>query len=301
MTLRVLVVGRGKVGSALARGLARAGATVATVSGRAEAPRGTRADLVVLAVRDASLACWALKLAPIVGPRRASVVHCAGAWGLEVLAPVKAAGGTIGQFHPLLSFADRRRPPELRGARALLRGDPAAVRLAVHVARLLGIVPVRISPRRAFDAVLYHAAAALLSNGAVALANAAADLLAAAGVARAKAPAMLAPLLSSTATNLGAAGLPAALTGPVRRGDADTVAAHLDRVRLRAPQHTELMLAIVRGELGMARALGEAATPELARIARLVASRTGASGTGASRTATPRPKPAKATTPVKRR
>ncbi|MSP25602.1 MAG: DUF2520 domain-containing protein [Myxococcales bacterium] len=269
MTMRVLIIGRGRVGTALARALRRAGISVSTLSGRGAAPAQVRADLVVVAVRDAELARWATLLAPLVGPRRGAVVHSAGAFGPEALDAVRAAGGATGQLHIALSFADRRHPPLLSGARALIQGEPIAVRLAKRLARAIGLVPV--CPRRSggVDAVLYHAAAALLSNGAIALAHTACELLIRAGIAAHEAAPLLSPLLASTAKNLGALGLPGALTGPVRRGDFDTVAKHLARMAEGDAGHAALYRALLTAQLPLARALSEASTASLDRIATL--------------------------------
>ena len=95
----------------------------------------------------------------------------------------------------------------------------------------------------ALDAVAYHAAAGLVANGAAALAAGGVELLEAAGVDAKTAAAMLGPLLRSVAENVARLGLPAALTGPVRRGDAAGLERHLETLRRLAPDLVPLYLA----------------------------------------------------------
>jgi predicted short-subunit dehydrogenase-like oxidoreductase (DUF2520 family) len=243
----VYVLGSGKVGSALARGWRKAGFEVTLRSARKPLPRRIASDLVVLAVRDDAL----VGLAQALVIERGAVVHCAGALDETPLAALRSDKVAIGRMHPLLSFADRKRPPALEGGYAHLCGDARAVRVATRAARALGMVPLTVS----LDPVRYHAAAALLANGAVALAGVAAALIAEAGVEGELAPRMLAPLLASVAQNLENLGMPDALTGPVRRGDLRGIRRHLAAM---GPDAASLYRALAKAQLPMARALGEA-------------------------------------------
>jgi predicted short-subunit dehydrogenase-like oxidoreductase (DUF2520 family) len=255
--LSVFVLGRGKVGSGLARALRRAGANVTLRAARGPLPRGPiAADLVVLAARDGYLPALATELAAASRlDARCCVVHCAGALGPEVLAPLRPFCRGVAQMHPMIAFASAERTPDLLRGQVHLAGDAAAVRLARRVARLL-----RMTPRTVvgLDRVLYHAAAGLVANGAAALAAAGAELLAKAGVSDRAASQMLGPLLRSVGDNVERLGMPAALTGPVRRGDAAGVGRHLDVLAGRAPALVPLYRALVAAQLPLARALGEA-------------------------------------------
>ena len=82
---------------------------------------------------------------------------------------------------------------------------------------------------------------------------------------------MLAPLLASVAHNAGVVGLPDALTGPVRRGDARAVRAHLLRLREHAPEVLPLYRALVEAQLPMAKVLAEAPLESFADIAHEIA------------------------------
>jgi predicted short-subunit dehydrogenase-like oxidoreductase (DUF2520 family) len=265
----VLVIGRGKVGTALARGWRHAGWTVATRAGRQGPPSRLDRDLVVLAVRDPDLPGWAIALARCQrrARGRSVVVHCAGASGLAVLGPLRSAGVAVGQLHPFLAIADGRRGPTLAGGYALVQADRTATGLVRRAARALGLVAV---PGRGVERGRYHAAAALLAGGSVALAAAARTLLGTAGVAPVVATRMLASLLRSVADNLTTVGLPGALTGPVRRGDAETVARLLAAVAAVAPDQAALLRTVVGAQLALARDLGEAEVEMFAAIADLL-------------------------------
>ena len=259
---RVIVLGAGKVGKTLGSGLRRAGCPVRVYPARAPLPRRLDAALLVLCVRDGALGELAAALRGRVSARMA-VVHVAGAHGPSVLEPLRGHCAGIGQAHPLLSFASARVQPQLEGAHLLVAGERAAVTRAQALARLLGMVP-RTWPD--VDLALYHAAAGLLANGSTALAAAAARLLVAAGCPTAELGRVLGPLLRSVAENVARLGTPEALTGPIRRGDAGTVAAHLVALERAAPDLLPLYVACAKAQLPMAGELKEAQAASLRQI-----------------------------------
>lgn len=252
----VYIHGSGKVGTGLARALRKAGVRVTLRSARRGLPRRIDADVVVLAVRDGDLASLAHAMASKgVVPRKAVALHVAGALGAEVLAPLRAVCAGVAQMHPLVAFASKDGAPPLAGCHVHVAGDGAAVRRAKTLAKVLRMVP-RTFPR--LDTVGYHAAAGLVANGAAALAALGADLLTRSGVPAETAPALLAPLLGSVASNVKSLGFPGSLTGPVRRGDAAAVASHLAVLEARLPAAVPLYREAARAQLPLARALGEA-------------------------------------------
>jgi predicted short-subunit dehydrogenase-like oxidoreductase (DUF2520 family) len=97
----------------------------------------------------------------------------------------------------------------------------------------------------------------MASNALVALASASAEVLSAAGVPAAESLAALAPLMLGTVENVIKVGLPAALTGPIARGDAGTVERHLAALRAGAPQVLELYAVAARRTLAVARQKGD--------------------------------------------
>lgn len=253
----VFIYGAGKVGRGLARALRAAGVPVTLRPARRGLPRRIDADLLIIALRDRDLApcAEALRARGIVGHKPVAIVHCAGALGPEALAPVRGGKVSVAQMHPMISFASPAFTPALARGQLHVDGDPAAMRMGRRIGRRLGMTPRTIV---GLDRVAYHAAAGLVANGAAALAAAGAALLERAGVGGGTAAAMLGPLLRSVAENVEALGLPAALTGPVRRGDAAGVARHLETLRRLAPDLVPLYLAATKTQLPLARALGEA-------------------------------------------
>jgi predicted short-subunit dehydrogenase-like oxidoreductase (DUF2520 family) len=258
----VFVFGAGQLGRCLARGLRAAGVAVTLRAARRGWPRRLAAPLVVLAVRDGQIAGQAAALATAtrLGPGVA-VVHCAGALGVEALAAL-VGRAALGKMHPLVSVAGRS-PSALAGGWVGVAGDRLAVRRARGVARALGMRPVDVS---GVDPLLYHAAAVMVAGGGAALVAGASTLLASAGVPREQATAMLAPLLASTAANIRRLGLPRALTGPLRRGDRATVAAHLEQLARHAPAAIPLYVALAQAQLVLGRQLGEASLDDYDHI-----------------------------------
>lgn len=228
MTTPWQVVGLGRMGRAFVA-LARAGAHPATASAaRGGSPsRASDGPVVwIVAVSDASIAAVCASLAPAV--RHGDVVlHLAGARGLEVLSAARDAGADVGALHPLAAVATLEPPGDLTGSAFMVEGDPGAVAAARVVASMAG---GELIVADAVERARYHAGAALVASGSVALAQGAAWLL---GGAISPAPAdealraAAASLLVSVARNILHLGPDAALASPLLRDDTDTVARHL--------------------------------------------------------------------------
>lgn len=221
---RVVIVGRGKVGSALASALGSRGYS-ATLLRSTHRRSIEKANLVVFAVPDPKIPDVAARFVDLL-PAKVPVAHCAGARSFTLLAALRDRGHPACQMHPLLSFAGQ--PVAFAGAALGVDGDPESVSAAIDLARALDM---RAFSLAGVDLVQYHAAAALLANGGVALARAFQELTTSAGLGPTLASPLASSLLRSVSENLETVGLPGALTGPVRRGDADAVAAHLARLR----------------------------------------------------------------------
>lgn len=261
----VAIFGAGKVGVGLRDALRAQGVKVSLRAARAGLP-SQRCDawLLVLAVRDRELSPLATKLAAagLVGPNTA-VVHVAGAASPEVLAPLRAVSAGVAQMHPMIAFASPSAPPPLTRGNAHVSGDAEAVRRGKKLCAALGMSPRTIE---GLDRVGYHAAAGLVANGAAALAAVGAELLVKAGVPAEIAPKMLGPLLASVAANIETLGMPGALTGPVRRGDAGGVEGHLATLGKLLPSAVSLYKAMGRAQLPLARQLGDAPSEAFDRV-----------------------------------
>ena len=229
--MNVAIVGRGRVGTALASALRDAGIPCQHMPGRrpSEKPIAS-ADVVILAVSDPVIRACAQQLLAWLQPG-AAVLHCAGARSPDELVACRTIGAHVGVMHPLVSFADPERPPSLRGATFITAGDAPAIRAAQGVAHALGATVV-VTP---IHGPVYHALVALVANGTVALANAAIPTLERLGLERRHAEHAIAALLKTVAENVETLGVPKALTGPMARGDAAAIAAHRTALRQSAP------------------------------------------------------------------
>jgi predicted short-subunit dehydrogenase-like oxidoreductase (DUF2520 family) len=188
-----------------------------------------RTEVIVLAVPDAALPEVTYDLV-MAGPPPpgCAVLHVSGALSTDVLMPLHGAGYAIGSLHPLMAAADPRHAgDQLLGAAFALGGEPAAVTTARRIVSMLGGRPLVIAPS---SRPLYHAAAVIGSNYLVALAAAASRMLEEAGVEVEDTLPALLPLMRGTLDNIERLGVSAALTGPIARGDADTVRLHLARL-----------------------------------------------------------------------
>ncbi len=184
------------------------------------------ASTVLIATPDAAIATAAGVLNHLGALGRQHVVlHLSGLHDRSVLAILADTGAALGSLHPLQAVSDPyTAPARLEGAFAGVEGDPRAVECAERLARDVGMTPVRLPPGSKPG---YHAAAAMTSNLTVALYALASRIAAGAGVPSHEVERMYLGLLRGTVENLEAGGAVAALTGAIRRGDADTVAAHL--------------------------------------------------------------------------
>jgi predicted short-subunit dehydrogenase-like oxidoreductase (DUF2520 family) len=231
----VAILGRGRVGESLTRALREAGVEASNLAARELLAAGgaapAEATLVMLAVPDGAIRGAASALA---APPAAAVVHLSGALGLDELAPLADAGHEVGSWHPFLPFADRQPPSALRGTTVGIAASSPA--LARRLARLADAIGARAREVPDEGRALYHAAAVMASSYVVTLAAQAERLLTAIGWTRAEALDALMPLLRSAVANLERRGVPEALSGPLRRGDAATVQAHLDAFA-RLPEH----------------------------------------------------------------
>lgn len=157
-------------------------------------------------------------------PRRLAIVHLSGARGLDQLAAV--APNPRGSFHPLQSFPMPRPPSAFRGITiAVDATSPALERRLRALARRLGSTPKHVGDR---ERALYHAAAVFASNFLDVVVGQGVQLLRQLGWSEEEATRALLPLVEGAVDNIRKRGVVGALTGPIRRGDAETVSSHLD-------------------------------------------------------------------------
>ncbi len=189
-------------------------------------PPVTRAcEVLVLGVPDDAIHEVAERLAAEDGvTARQVVLHVSGMLDRGALAVLEGTGAGLGSFHPLQTVARPRTAAEgaFKGAAAGIEGDDRALAAGERLARSLGMKPIRL-PQGSKPA--YHAAAVLVANYCVALTAMAERIVQEAGLGDVRG--MFQGLLEGTAGNLAHLTPGEALTGPIRRGDAQTVAANL--------------------------------------------------------------------------
>jgi predicted short-subunit dehydrogenase-like oxidoreductase (DUF2520 family) len=213
-------------------------------------PAGT--NILILAVTDSALAEVAWETAQMgPAPPGCIALHLSGVLSNDVLAPLHGAGYATGSLHPLMTIADPWQSYDrLFGASYAVAGEPAALRTAQRLVDALDgralIIPPALRP-------LYHAAAVSASNHLVALFAHAVRILEGAGVSADEAPAALLPLVRATLDNIEQLGIASALTGPIARGDADTVRLHVARL---SREDRALYCALGLETLHIARAAG---------------------------------------------
>ena len=258
-------IGLGRVGGALAILLSRAGFQVTAVCdrerGEAEAVAGQlgEATLVtdepVAAAREASVVfltvqdrfitpvCEQLAAAGAVGSGQ-MVAHVSGSLTSEVLQPAAEQEAAVFSLHPLQSIADPAAALRvLPGSYFCFEGDEAAYPLA---GRLVAALEGRLLRIAAADKPLYHAAAVVASNFFIALESLAISMLEQVGIGEEDAREMLLPLIRGSLENLALKGPVDALTGPIVRGDHQTIAGHLQVLEQKMPTQVEMYKSLAR-------------------------------------------------------
>lgn len=239
-----MIVGAGVVGRALGKASREAGLPVAAVVSRSlnraraacrfigegepttDPAAAATGNLVMLATIDRVLAFTATRIADATTLTKGTVAfHCSGAFAGEAIAPLRDVGAAIGSFHPLQTFAS---PEEgmllLPGSSFAIEGDRKAVRILTSLARIVGGRPFEIG---ADDKAMYHAAAAVTSNCLVAVAHLGTHMLGSVDAFSKDPFTPLRALLRGTLRNLERLGPDEALTGPIVRGDLETVREHV--------------------------------------------------------------------------
>jgi predicted short-subunit dehydrogenase-like oxidoreductase (DUF2520 family) len=235
------IVGTGRMARALGALLRQAGISIGAVAGRS--PRAAKetaefvgaaaavkfSDLrlhsrsILVAVADDAVAHVGRELLQR-GLTGGVVLHTSAAVGPEALADLRHANNTVGVLHPLQTVPTPARGIEvLPGATYAYAGDDEATKWAQSLIAVLNGTAIAIDREHWQH---YHAAAVMACNYQVTLVDSALELMKVAGIGRNSALDALAPLIRATTDNVLQLGPEAALTGPIRRGDAGTVRGH---------------------------------------------------------------------------
>jgi predicted short-subunit dehydrogenase-like oxidoreductase (DUF2520 family) len=261
----IAVIGPGRVGRALALELRRAGYKISEIISRntAASKRKARelagkvgaqfstsdsarlgADVVWFCVPDRELAPVSRQLASAVVWKKKIAFHSSGALASDELKILRQRGATVASVHPLMTFVSRS-TPSLKGVPFAVEGDAAAARAARQIAKDLGGEAFMI---RKQHKAAYHAWGAFTSPLLVATLVTGEHLARSAGLSAVEARKKMAPIIRQTVSNYDQLGPAGAFSGPIVRGDAETVRKHLQVLR-KVPQAREVYLALAHAAL----------------------------------------------------
>jgi len=262
---RIAIVGPGRLGRALALELRQAGYTISEIVSRktvaskrkarelarkVAAQTSTRdkanlhVDVVWFCVPDREIAGASRQLASVVDWKRRIAFHSSGALASNELDVLRGRGAAVASVHPLMTFVHGSMP-SVSGVPFAVEGDAAAVRVARRIIRDLGGEAFTI---RKQHKAAYHAWGAFTSPLLVATLVTGERLARTAGLSAAEARKKMLPIVRQTIANYEALGPAGAFSGPIVRGDAETVRKHL-QVLQKVPAAREVYQALARAAL----------------------------------------------------
>ena len=204
-------------------------------------------EVVFITTSDGAIGVVAASVAWRAGQ---GVVHCSGALTCEPLAPARAAGASVGSWHPFQTFGGET---SLEGVTFGIEAEGEMLAFLERLASEVGGYPLRV-PAEA--RALYHAASVLSCGYLTTLLGEARTLWTRAGLPPEQALRAIAHLARATLSNVERIGAAPALTGPTSRGDTGTVRLHLDAVRDVAPELLPLYREISLRSVELAREAG---------------------------------------------
>jgi predicted short-subunit dehydrogenase-like oxidoreductase (DUF2520 family) len=287
MTQQFAIIGAGKVGTALGYTLSRRGYQLTAIAGHkpTSAQKASRligqgkpstdtistaqsAKLVFITTPDQAIETVCTEIAARHGFQPGAMVfHCSGALPSCILESARCCKAHIASLHPIQSFAEVNQAIKLLpGSYFGFEGDASVKAVAKQLVAALGGKWLEISTQ---DKPLYHAAAVFACNYVTTLLDIGVRLLEAIGIGKQDAFAALLPLLKGTLNNLESLGLPQALTGPIARGDKQTVIHHLEALKEKLPELIRLYTKLGEQTINIGRdkgSLSPAAAEELRKL-----------------------------------
>jgi len=242
---KIAIVGCGIVGPALGKLLSQSGYGIIGVASRtlASAERAAHfiginnytddplyisknADIIFITTPDSVIKEVCEKIAYSRGFSSDSIViHCSGALPSEILSSAHTCRAYIASLHPLQSFASVEDALKIiPGSYFSFEGDKKAVPILKQIIKDLEGIELEIPTE---GKALYHAAASVASNFLITLMDLALNICSLIGVSKSNAFKALLPLIQGSLKNIESVGIPAALTGPIARGDVEIVKSHI--------------------------------------------------------------------------
>jgi predicted short-subunit dehydrogenase-like oxidoreductase (DUF2520 family) len=261
----ITLIGAGDLAQALGPALRAAGYRVDAVAGRASPQSRKRAsalakklgaaaislenatpgsDIIWICHTDDALAATAKQLARKPGWKQRVVFHSSGALTSDVLAPLKHAGASIASLHPMMTFVPGT-APKMQGVPFAVEGDSRAVAAARTIVKDLN---AEIFSIRKSSKPLYHALGSFSSPLLVATLVTAERVGRGAGLTTSQTRKIIGPILRQTMKNYLETGAAAAFSGPIKRGDLNTVRRHLKELK-RVQGASDVYRALVKSAL----------------------------------------------------
>ena len=262
---RVAIVGAGNLAGALAVALRGAGYTIDEVVSRGRAASlqrarrlasevnaaavtpaqaQLRAGLVWFCVPDGAILAAAKLLGETTDWRGKLAVHSSGALTSDELTDLRQRGAAIASVHPLMTFVRGSRPPMV-GVPFAIEGDAAAVRMVRRIVKDLCGYAYPILKK---DKAAYHAWGTFASPLLTALLVTSEHVASVAGVKPKAARQRMLPMIRQTLANYAVFGGAGAFSGPIVRGDVQTIGKHLSVLRA-IPEARDIYLALARAAL----------------------------------------------------
>lgn len=230
----ITLIGEGKVGSSLYQSLKRGGYQVKIVGkNKNEQLKFTQhADLVLITVQDSYIKQVCDHIASVARPKTI-IAHCSGALSSKVLTSAKEQGCFIGSAHPLNTFPNISSAKKIltnpsHGTYCFISGNDTARHTLHHVFSSLGFNAHYMDDN---SKTMYHAACVFLCNYLTSLSEIGLQTAEQAGLNRDEFWAAVQPLIQTTLNNISSQGTTSALSGPIVRGDIETVTGHLNALR----------------------------------------------------------------------
>jgi predicted short-subunit dehydrogenase-like oxidoreductase (DUF2520 family) len=261
----ITLVGAGNLAHALGPALLAAGYVIDAVAARETASSRRRAamlarsvaaktiplaqitpqsDIIWLCHTDDALAETARMLSRKPGWKGKIVFHSSGALSSDVLAPLRRAGARVASLHPMMTFVPGT-APRMSEVPFAVEGDREAIAAAKSIAKNLGAEVFEIQKR---SKALYHALGSFSSPLLVAALVTAERVGRAAGLSASQTRKVMGPILRQTLKNYQERGAAAAFSGPIKRGDLNTVRRHLRELK-RVPGASEVYRSLVKSAL----------------------------------------------------